>query len=231
MNGHLEVARLLIEHGADVNQPGARGASPLLGAVSSQSGLALPELLLAHGAAIDAQCNDGWTPLMHAAHWDARWNELSQWLLDRGADPNHISHDDWTPLMLASYDRIVVRGPFSLLIETPSLNVNLQTPIYGWTALMTAVRKSIPEVIMGLLDRGADVHVAMRGSGNKFTPEETLAHNLMPAVRAGAKCTGHTALTWATKLKRAKASALLRAAGANEAKAFASRAPKKKKPG
>ena len=81
---------------------------------------------------------------MAVAHLDARYNPLTAWLLEQGANPNHVSHDDWTPLMLASWGRIVDSAPFSVLIKAPNLDVNVQTPAYGWTALMMAVRRQRP---------------------------------------------------------------------------------------
>ena len=115
--------------------------------------------------------------------------------------------------MLASWGRIVDSAPFSVLIEAPNLDVNVQTPAYGWTALMMAVRRSVPSIVARLLERGADVHAVMKGTGKQFKPR-TEPGSLAVAIRAAAKCQGFTALDWAEKSKRAKAVALLREAGA-----------------
>jgi uncharacterized protein len=57
-----EIARLLLEHGADVNARQQAGVTPLhQAAAAGQLGLA--ELLLDHGADVNARTDDGATPL------------------------------------------------------------------------------------------------------------------------------------------------------------------------
>lgn len=78
---------------------------------------------------------------------------------------------------------------------------------------MMAVRRSIPAIVARLIERGADVHAVMKGTGQKFK-SRTDARSLAPAIRAAANCQGFTALDWAETSRRLKAVALLREAGA-----------------
>ncbi len=97
--GSAECIRLLIEHGADVNQTSADGSSPLLTAV--QNGFySVGSLLLDHGANPNLVNDKGWSPLYLAVkNRDQEATavpapgaegslEFIGALLDRGADPN-----------------------------------------------------------------------------------------------------------------------------------------------
>jgi ankyrin repeat protein len=92
--GQPECARILVEAGADVNAvadnpPRVR---PLHSAVASRQS-AIAEMLLDHGAEVDARQQAGYTSLHAAAlHGD---EPLVRLLLDRGADPR-LTADDGT---------------------------------------------------------------------------------------------------------------------------------------
>lgn len=98
--GHADVVKYLIAHGADVNinvsSHGsstylmgegiwARRQSPL-GAAAFQARLPVIDILLEHGAKIDAQDGSAYTPLMWAADIGSR--ETIMLLLKHGADRN-----------------------------------------------------------------------------------------------------------------------------------------------
>jgi len=150
---HLEIIKLLIEHGADVN---ARmhsstetrtvfthqwlyedGATPFLRAAQS-SDLVLMRLLLEHGADPTLITDDGTTPLMVASgigwvegvtyEWSRDANaEAVKMLLDLGADPNARNSE-------------------------------------GRTALMGAAHKGRNEIVQTLVDHGADLNAHDIGS-------------------------------------------------------------------
>lgn len=75
---NVEMARVLIDAGAEVNEP--------LGAAASIDNRAVAELLLDHGAAIDG--TGGWSPLEEALYWNNR-NVLAL-LLERGAKVQNL---------------------------------------------------------------------------------------------------------------------------------------------
>lgn len=81
LKGHLDLARKLIERGADVNKT---GWTPLHYAATGGH-LALIELLLDHHAYIDAESPNGTTPLMMAAQYGSI--DAVKLLLEAGADP------------------------------------------------------------------------------------------------------------------------------------------------
>ena len=70
---NVEMARVLIEAGAEINQP--------LVATASIDNRAVAELLLDHGAAIHG--TGGWSPIEEALYWNSR--EVLALLLERGA--------------------------------------------------------------------------------------------------------------------------------------------------
>jgi len=65
-NGHLDICRLLIDKGAQVNAKGYDGYTPLHCAVSRIQAK-IVRLLCDHGADVEACDNDGWRPLELAA--------------------------------------------------------------------------------------------------------------------------------------------------------------------
>ena len=81
LKGNLELARKLIDRGADVNKT---GWTPLHYAATNGH-LPLIELLLDQSAYIDAESPNGSTPLMMAAHYGTP--AAVKLLLEAGADP------------------------------------------------------------------------------------------------------------------------------------------------
>ena len=98
--GHLEIARMLVDSGADVNRPSRNSirVSPLHSAVESGS-VALLDLLLAHGAAPDPVEFLEATPLHSAAARGGR--EMVEKLLTAGADRQRKTKDGKTAADLA----------------------------------------------------------------------------------------------------------------------------------
>jgi RNA polymerase sigma factor (sigma-70 family) len=104
--GHLDVMRLLIDRGADVNRVATHrlAVTPLHAALfGRQVGAAL--LLIERGADVTLARGGsgwkraGWTPLHYAASMG--FSTLVQPLLDRGADRSRADEDGKTPLDLA----------------------------------------------------------------------------------------------------------------------------------
>lgn len=82
LRGNVEWTKRLIERGAAIQRD---GWTPLHYAASGSDALAVLELLLERGAAIDARAPNGNTPLMMASRFGA-WASAEA-LLMRGADP------------------------------------------------------------------------------------------------------------------------------------------------
>ncbi len=98
--GHLEIARMLVNAGGDVNAPSRNAfrVAPLHSAVESGK-LELLELLLAHGAAPDCTEFLEATPLHSAAARGSR--EMARKLLAAGANPALRTKDGKTAADLA----------------------------------------------------------------------------------------------------------------------------------
>jgi len=112
--GHVEVARVLIEHGADMTVQDERGSTPLHDA-SRTGHKELAQFLLEHGADVTAQDKDGSTPL-HQASGSGRM-KLAQLLVEHNADVTARDKDGSTPLHRAW----VIRNlPYSLLSVAPT---------------------------------------------------------------------------------------------------------------
>ncbi len=86
-HGHLQVIKILLAKGADVNAKGEYERTALSEA-SGSGHLEIVKLLLAKGADVNAKDDSGWTALMFAAS-DGNV-EIVQALLDKGPDINHV---------------------------------------------------------------------------------------------------------------------------------------------
>ncbi|MDE5580404.1 MAG: ankyrin repeat domain-containing protein [Treponemataceae bacterium] len=92
-----DVARLLIEMGADVNEKDDQGMTALMRADDLPTDITT--LLIAHGADVNARCNDGRTALMFAVNHHA--TEAAGLLIKAGAYVNVQDNDGITALMIA----------------------------------------------------------------------------------------------------------------------------------
>ena len=99
--GHAGIVEYLLSKGAHVNSPSrnAMRVMPLHSAIASRQ-TAFVQLLLEHGADVNARQADDFTPLHEAAQNGLP--DVTQWLLERGASINpRLSSSGKTPLGLA----------------------------------------------------------------------------------------------------------------------------------
>ena len=148
--GHKDVARLLLEHGADMTLQSGDGSTPLHFALNYHNHEVAP-LLLEHGADVAARDDEGWTPL-HLASLLERDNE-ARILLEHGADITARTVDGLTPLHIASEDKYeeVVR-----LLLQHSADITAETDD-GSTPLHVASDNGVEGVARLLLEHGADI--------------------------------------------------------------------------
>jgi hypothetical protein len=99
--GHADVARLLLEHGADANAENKNSFIPTpLHLAAAMGHVDVTKLLLEHGADANAKNKDGWTPLHFAVNMGHA--EVARLLLEYGADANAKNKDGFTPLHFAA---------------------------------------------------------------------------------------------------------------------------------
>lgn len=93
--GHTEIARDLLEHGANATAQYKDGCTPLhLASYCGHAGIV--HVLLEHRADATAQDKDGRSPLQEAS--SNGHTEIARMLLEHGADVMVQDKDGWTPL-------------------------------------------------------------------------------------------------------------------------------------
>jgi ankyrin repeat protein len=130
MQGRLDVAALLLTHGADIEARDEHGRTPLLLAVDRPSASReIVAFLIRNRAQVNTRSDNGETPLLAALMRD---REIVQMLLDGGADVNYSDRWRRTPLHWA-----VEAGDLALveLLVSRGANVNARditdrTPLY-----------------------------------------------------------------------------------------------------
>jgi ankyrin repeat protein len=175
LRGRIEIARLLVAHGANVNSCSSFEGTPLTylkegdpedsgSDVDSRSSCERTSLRISSEEepheVLDGWLNDGdycpfyeRTPL-HTASEGGHF-EFAEWLLDSGADVNVHDMYENTPLHLA-----VTRGWLDLIRMFLNRGAEVQARgIHGYTPLFSAAASGNPNVIRLLLDLGADAHI------------------------------------------------------------------------
>jgi len=148
--GHLDLARMLVEHGADVSAQDKAGQSLLHSAVENGH-VAFSWMLVERGADISAQDEDGWTAVHFAL--DNGHEDLARMLVERGADVSAQDESRWNELHMAS--RFGYVDLARMLVERGA-DVSAKTE-NGWTALYLTCYGGHVDLARMLVERGADV--------------------------------------------------------------------------
>ncbi|ETS86078.1 hypothetical protein PFICI_04103 [Pestalotiopsis fici W106-1] len=109
LDNELELAELLLAHGASTEKPHSAGRTPLQEAVVLSSA-AMVQLLLDRGAKVDAPIRSGLLvggTALHLAVMEGRM-EIVRTLLAHKADPRAQTEAGWTPVDIAMLDHQVV---------------------------------------------------------------------------------------------------------------------------
>lgn len=151
--GHVEIVRLLISHGADVNAQSSSGNTPLMYACAGgHEDVVL--VLLEAGANVEDHNENGHTPLMEAA--SAGHVGVAKILLEKGAGINtHSNEFKESALTLACYKGHLEMVRF--LLEAGADQEHKTDEMH--TALMEASMDGHVEVARLLLNSGAQVNM------------------------------------------------------------------------
>ena len=146
--GNTQIAKLLLEHGANVDLKNGKGWSALM--IASQNGqFEAADLLLDYGADINLQSNDGSSTLMVSYLL-----KLSELFLGRGANVNLKNNNGAAAIFIAvqkGFTKIV-----KFLLEHGA-DVN-EHDNEGTSILMVAIKNENIEAMMVFLDYGADIN-------------------------------------------------------------------------
>jgi serine/threonine-protein phosphatase 6 regulatory ankyrin repeat subunit B len=147
--GHMEIATMLVDNGANLNLKSNNGETALM--VASANGRTkVVKLLLDKGADFELQNSLGTTSLIMASQ-NGNF-ETVKLLLDRGTNLDLQANNGATALMLASQEGHL--EVVNLLIEKGA-KLDLQAN-NGATALMLASQYGHEEVVSSLLEKGAN---------------------------------------------------------------------------
>jgi len=164
--GHVEVGRILIEHGADTTAQDNRKMTPLH--VASRNGhLEVARLLVEHGADVTARNQEAWTPLF----WASRegYLDVVRFLIEHGADATARDNIGRTALHWASSSG---RVEIARLLLEHGACVTARADD-GRTSLHVASEEGNVKVIRFLVENGADATV---GAHDGRTPLHLVTH-------------------------------------------------------
>ena len=182
--GDLETVKSLLEQGADVDdvlEEGGAGYTVLFeagGALSElPANLEMMDLLISHGANIEAEDTRGGTVLVVLAWW-GQTAAMSK-LLDHGADINASNELSFTALHEASYEQHIREETALMLIERGA-DLTLRT-IEDYTPLCLAAQAGSETIVKSMLEAGADVNLT--GSPGWAPLHEACQHNHAAIVK------------------------------------------------
>ena len=156
-NAGIDMIRLLLEHGANVNAVEQESQNTVLGLAVQSGNLDKIQLILDAGADINYQSPDGYDILIHAMHGrdilrDENLISTLNLLISRGAAVNGMSSYGESAIKVAAHI-----GRFDAVKLL--LNAGANPEQLGWTELMHAIVFGSLEQVLLLLEQGADQDV------------------------------------------------------------------------
>lgn len=157
VSGHLDVVRLLVNAGAEVDTADDRGRTPLIRA-AEYGNLPVVDLLVSHGAKLDWVDAFGWTALYQSTL--CGHSDMVEHLLVLGADMNGAGGE--SPVLAAA-------GGATPRALATLRNANIDfymrrcrattAPVHRAASEALHPRRGFPHILDLLVDHGVDVHV------------------------------------------------------------------------
>lgn len=184
-SGHISLAKMLIEQGADVTKPivSPSGKTSLIHAINAKTPdyYAMLEMLYGAGADVNAAGHYNLTALHHAISEQDKKKIIA--LLDYGADVNAADTGGRRALDMvienipyAYYNRPQGKDDYNgievlkeLIARGADVNLPPDTP-RAWPPLHSATRHAMKDVVELLLKHKADVNAVENLTGHKGTP-------------------------------------------------------------
>ena len=150
----INIMKLLIENGANINYTDENGFNPLNIAIESGD-MELTKFLITNGANVNSLMQDGVSLIGYAIAQNNM--DLLQMLIENGANVNYTNGDSWanTPLQTAS--RLGLDNVVRILL-TRNVDINA-VDINGNTALHTAALNSQLSVVKLLLEKNPNLDI------------------------------------------------------------------------
>ncbi|KAI9927582.1 hypothetical protein AWENTII_006412 [Aspergillus wentii] len=154
--GNMEIAQLLLQHGADVNgriltEGNNHALITPLHAAAKDSRMEMAKMLLASGASIDEVSSDGMTALDHAI--SRQDTEMTVFLLDSGAKPESSSTPETAIQIALRYRNMeVVKALIAAGADVNTQSLEMSSPLH------IAVHMRGLSVVQMLVQAGADVN-------------------------------------------------------------------------
>ena len=174
--GSLDIAKLLIDKGADVNVHASKMAwTPLMNASATGFPLVV-NALLEHGAQLNLLDSDGYSALAFAA--EKKHPDIVRILLAHGADGGNALVALARGKKIEALNRLIESGVDAN--ATPRTKEMWFRP--GETALYAAASADDADVVAALLNKGANPDIASPEGGNMATPLMMAAYHCNGAM-------------------------------------------------
>ncbi|WP_341811169.1 ankyrin repeat domain-containing protein [Wolbachia endosymbiont (group A) of Oxytorus armatus] len=172
--GRLEVARFLIEKGADINaaDTSTAGKKPIHVAAENNSESVI-EFLLEKGVSVDEADKNGWTPLHYAARFGQP--EVAKFLIEKGADINvaDASIAGKRPIHVATEEnnKDIIEFFLSKGVSVNDTDKDSRTPLHwaSWSGHLDLVKYFI--------DKGANINAECNDSKTPLDVAIDLKYN------------------------------------------------------
>ncbi len=181
-NGDMEVAKLLLDHGASADVKSTSG-EPLLMVACNRGHEKMVRFFLERGADVNAKDRNGTTPLIVASAMKS--TDIVKLLLEKGADVNARGADSKTPLMAAA---LAGRKEAAKLLLEKGADANVVDK-NGITPLMRVCDSGNLELVKLFLGKGASVNIKSRSGETalKFATRRGLIEAVILLLEKGAK--------------------------------------------